>query len=568
MTDTVTSPAAALAPHPAASFVVAPTPSAPRVLSIAGTDPTGGAGIQADLKTIGALGGYGMAVVTALVAQNTRGVHSVHVPDVGFLVEQLDAVSDDVAIDAVKLGMLHSTPLIDAVSDWLEPVRPAIVVLDPVMVATSGDRLLDAAAEQAVRELCRRVDLVTPNLAELAVLVSTDRAHVARPRTWSDAIAQARHLATTTGTTVLLKGGHLDGVDCPDAIVTASAVDEVPGRRIATTNTHGTGCSLSSAMATLAAEQLRQAPDEEVDWVAALRAAKAWLTGALEHGAALLVGEGNGPLDHFHATRAALRAVTAHEDAGLADAGLADAGLADAERGAAGLGDGSDSPALAAALDPDADRRDWAARQWTATTALRAEVDALDFLVGLRDGTLDESAFRWYLAQDALYLGQYARVLARASALAPTADEQEFWARSAASALEEEASLHRARLGDDPDAHPEPSATTLAYVNHLAAAADSYGELVAALLPCFWLYSDVGIRLAAANREGHPFGDWLGAYGDPAFAAATAEAIAIVDRAAAATGAAERGRMRRAFARSMQHERDFFAVPTTGIGAA
>src|SRR5690606_24816990 len=123
--------------------------------SIAGTDPTGGAGIQADLKSIGALGGYGMAVVTALVAQNTHGVRAVHVPPVSFLVEQLDAVSDDVTLDAVKLGMLHSTPLIDAVAVWLDQVRPSIVVLDPVMVATSGDRLLDAAAEAAIRRLCR-----------------------------------------------------------------------------------------------------------------------------------------------------------------------------------------------------------------------------------------------------------------------------------------------------------------------------------------------------------------------------------------------------------------------------
>ena len=119
----------------------------PRVLSIAGTDPTGGAGIQADLKSIAANGGYGMAVVTALVAQNTRGVRSVHLPPVSFLVEQLDAVSDDVTIDAVKIGMLGQADLIEAVAAWLARVRPPVIVLDPVMIATSGDRLLDASAE-------------------------------------------------------------------------------------------------------------------------------------------------------------------------------------------------------------------------------------------------------------------------------------------------------------------------------------------------------------------------------------------------------------------------------------
>ncbi len=136
----------------------------PRVLSVAGTDPTGGAGIQADLKSIAANGGYGMAVITALVAQNTHGVRSVHVPPVSFLTEQLDAVSDDVQIDAVKIGMLATAEVVHAVGDWLDRVAPPIVVLDPVMVATSGDRLLDPDAEQALRGLVSRVNLVTPGI--------------------------------------------------------------------------------------------------------------------------------------------------------------------------------------------------------------------------------------------------------------------------------------------------------------------------------------------------------------------------------------------------------------------
>ena len=144
--------------------------SIPRVLSIAGTDPTGGAGIQADLKSIAANGGYGMAVVTALVAQNTMGVRSVHLPPASFLIEQLDAVSDDVEIDAVKIGMLANAEIIDTVRGWLGRVRPPLVVLDPVMVATSGDRLLDVEAEVAMRSLLSQVDLVTPNIPELAVL--------------------------------------------------------------------------------------------------------------------------------------------------------------------------------------------------------------------------------------------------------------------------------------------------------------------------------------------------------------------------------------------------------------
>src|SRR5690606_25623403 len=206
----------------------------PRVLSIAGSDPSGGAGIQADLKTIGALGGYGMAVLTALTAQNTRGVRAVHIPPADFLAAQLRAVSDDIAIDAVKLGMLHSTPLIETVGEWLDATRPPIVVLDPVMVATSGDRLLDRRAEAAVRRLCERADLVTPNVPELAVLTGGTPAY-----DWDEAVDQARRLAATTDAAVLLKGGHLPGPTTRDAIVTGDEVRAVTGRRLDSTSTHG-----------------------------------------------------------------------------------------------------------------------------------------------------------------------------------------------------------------------------------------------------------------------------------------------------------------------------------------
>ena len=159
----------------------------PRVLSIAGSDPSGGAGIQADLKSIAAVGGYGMAALTALTAQNTRGVRGVHVPPAEFLRAQLDAISDDIAIDAVKIGMLANAEVIAEVADWLRQHRPGVVVVDPVMVATSGDRLLDAAAERALGELLPLADLVTPNLAELAVLAGAP----APAESWAEALEQA-----------------------------------------------------------------------------------------------------------------------------------------------------------------------------------------------------------------------------------------------------------------------------------------------------------------------------------------------------------------------------------------
>ncbi|QJW36989.1 bifunctional hydroxymethylpyrimidine kinase/phosphomethylpyrimidine kinase [Cellulosimicrobium protaetiae] len=279
-------------------------PSRPRVLSIAGTDPTGGAGIQADLKSFAAHGAYGMAVTTALVAQNTHGVRSVHVPGPAFLREQLDAVSDDVEIDAVKIGMVADEANAREIGAWLDALATARtdsglprpwVVLDPVMVATSGHRLLDAGAEQAVRDLAARADVVTPNLPELAVLAGQDVA-----TTWDDALHQATSYATTSDTVVLLKGGHLTGATSPDALVApgttpdaAPVVTTFDAARVHTLHTHGTGCSLSAALAALR-------PQRE-GWAEAARDAKAWLTGALRAGSALRVGTGRGPVDHLHA---------------------------------------------------------------------------------------------------------------------------------------------------------------------------------------------------------------------------------------------------------------------------
>lgn len=264
----------------------------PRILSIAGTDPTGGAGIQADLKSIAANGGYGMAVVTALVAQNTHGVRSVHTPLVEFLRQQLDAVSDDVVIDAVKIGMLGSREVTETVTDWLAGVQPPATVLDPVMVATSGDRLLSSDAEDALRRLLYRVDLVTPNLPELGVLLNEPEA-----QTWDEALAQGRRLASAYSLAVLVKGGHLAGDTAPDALVVPDGaggftVTQVRSERVATQNTHGTGCSLSAAMATMFART--------GNWEQALDAAKAWLQEALETADLLDVGAGHGPVNHFH----------------------------------------------------------------------------------------------------------------------------------------------------------------------------------------------------------------------------------------------------------------------------
>jgi hydroxymethylpyrimidine kinase/phosphomethylpyrimidine kinase len=488
------------------------------VLSIAGTDPTGGAGIQADLKSIAANGGYGMAVVTALVAQNTRGVRSVHVPPVEFLAEQLDAVSDDVEIDAVKIGMLATTEVIGTVRAWLGRVNPPVVVLDPVMVATSGDRLLDEDAEQALRDLAHRADLLTPNIPELAILADEPVA-----ADWTAVVAQAGRVSAHYGVRVLAKGGHLAGERMPDALVDATGttdmpdatveVIEFPGIRIDTTNTHGTGCSLSSALATRYARS--------GDWPAAVRESKRWLTEAIRHGADLEVGSGHGPVSHL---------------AGLWARGGIDT-----------------NPR------PEEVETDW----WECIRGIREGIDDLPFVRGLGDGTLDRPAFLWYLAQDALYLRDYSRVLAEASRLAPTTDEQTFWAAAAHGALAAELQLHESWITPDDMRDARPSDTTTAYLNHLLACAarGDYAVLIAALLPCFWLYQDVGTRLHPLAHPEHPYRSWLDTYADQAFEASTRDAIGIVTRTAAAVSETSRTAMLEAFRASAAHEHAFFAAP-------
>lgn len=471
------------------------------ILSIAGSDPSGGAGIQADLKSIAACGGYGMAVISALTAQNTHGVRAVHVPPPAFLGEQLRAISDDVQIDAIKIGMLANAQIITELTDWLENIRATTkipVVFDPVMIATSGDRLLDHAAEEALAKLMQYTDVLTPNIPELAVLAHTEVAN-----NWEEVIVQAREVASTYSVLVLAKGGHLVGPLCPDALIDSTGViHEVSTARLDTHNTHGTGCSFSSALATHYART--------GDWVQALKSAKKWLNTAITEADRLQVGSGHGPVNHF------------------------------AQYWANNCASTSDSMGT------------W----WESIASIREGIDDLEFIRGLKDGTLNHDDFEDYLGQDALYLQTYARVMSRASELAPTTSEQRFWASSASACLEDELELHRGRLDQWV---PEPSATTTSYLNHLLSRSNDYAVLVAAVLPCFWIYQDVGKRLAAANHRGHPYGDWLKTYSSPEFDAATAHVIEITGSLFDAADELTRAKMFKAFEASSQHELYFFA---------
>ena len=264
----------------------------PRLLSIAGSDSGGGAGIQADLKTFSALGCFGMTAITALTAQNTTGVRAIHGVPLDMLRDQIDAVLEDIGVDAVKIGMLHSPEIVQVVANAIDRHALPHVVLDPVMVATSGAVLIDSPAIAAlVRELFGRAVLVTPNLDEAALLVGRPLASEV------DMEVAARELLAKGARAVLVKGGHLAGEVVSDLLqVAGSAPYWMRAPRIATANTHGTGCTLSSAIAAHLA-----LGHTLLD---AVEAARTYVRGALLAGVTVKTGQGSGPLNHGFAPQA------------------------------------------------------------------------------------------------------------------------------------------------------------------------------------------------------------------------------------------------------------------------
>ena len=257
-------------------------------LTIAGSDSGGGAGIQADLKTFSALGVYGASVITALTAQNTKGVAAIHDVPAEFIAAQIDAVFSDLDVGAVKIGMVSRRAVIAVIATGLERWQQRKVVLDPVMVATSGDRLLAADAVDALKaELMPRALVVTPNLPEAAALLDAPLAE-----TEAEMRAQGERLLTLGAKAVLIKGGHGSGAESVDFLIEPAGFTRLAADRIATSNTHGTGCTLSAAIAAGLAKGL--------DLAVAVRAAKAYVTDALAAANRIEIGSGHGPLHHFH----------------------------------------------------------------------------------------------------------------------------------------------------------------------------------------------------------------------------------------------------------------------------
>lgn len=262
----------------------------PIAVTIAGSDSSGGAGIQADLKTFSALGVYGASVIAALTAQNTRGVQGIHDVPPTFVTQQIDSVFSDLSVGAVKIGMLSRPETIEAVADGLARHRARNVVLDPVMVATSGDRLLAPEAIDALRKrLIPAALVITPNLPEAAALLDE-----AVARSEDEMRTQGERLLALGATAVLIKGGHGEAPESVDILVERLGTTRLPAPRIGTRNTHGTGCTLSSAIAAGLAKGLSLHD--------AVAAAKAYVTAAIAASERLTIGHGSGPVHHFHAS--------------------------------------------------------------------------------------------------------------------------------------------------------------------------------------------------------------------------------------------------------------------------
>ncbi len=511
----------------------------PRILTIAGSDCSGGAGIQADLKSILAAGGYGMSALTALTAQNTTGVQSVHVPPQEFLRAQLESIASDVSIDAVKIGMLANAEICAVVADFLAHLPTHTpVVLDPVMVATSGDELLDASAQDALRSLCPRATVITPNLKELAVLTGQPE-----PSDFDTAATLATTWAQSTNVAVVVKGGHLTGPQADNAWVSPTGeVHRVASPRVDTPHTHGTGCSLSAALATRLAHG--EAGPQALHW------ATRWLNEAIAHAAELHVGnspQSHGPVNHNYRL--------AHQ---------------------AALCDSTYNPAAPAPATPTPDPVVSAAGPhtqalWEAAAQHWLGICELDFIRGLAAGTVPKEDFDFYLAQDALYLNSYAVALSGvAQRDGVAAHEAAFWQASSVECVEEEASLHRNWLGSRPTL--APSRVTRAYTDFLVATThtDTYAVAAAAVLPCFWLYAAVGKLLADANHPNHPYTAWLSVYGGEDFLDSTRQAIELVEHALESADTPTRRRAQDAFCLASRHEVDFFdqASRRYGTGGA
>lgn len=502
----------------------ADAPSRLRVLSIEGSDPIGGAGTMADMKAFTAQGVFGYAAMTSVLAQNTQGVTSIVNMDPDFLVAQLNAVSDDAVIDSMKIGMLGTPELVEAVKGWLstlearyraEGLPKPVVVLDPVMYAKSGDALLTPQAEHALRSIIAMADIITPNVPELAALADADQ----NASDIDTLESMASEVCARYGVAVYAKGGALalaGGTSSTDILAEPSdegavvRVTRIEGRAVRTHNVHGTGDTLSSTLAAL-----RPQCDT---WEQAARRAKTWMNGAIAAADRLHVGKGHGPVDF----------TWRHAPTGMR----------------------------------------FSADYWNRVRPIRERIHGMRFITSMVDATLSLEDFAFYLHQDDIYLTDYTSLLALASSRADRLDERVFFAQAASGGVDSEVMFHHdwfVKHGFDPSPVSR-SEVTAAYIGHEHRVADSgsYARLAAVVMPCFWLYAAMGkemreqVREKHIDVETHPFGEWIRMYSDPEFTESTLREVQICDRLAAQASIDEYEHMMHAALVSSEHEFRFF----------
>lgn len=525
-------------------------PACPRVLTIAGTDPSGGAGIQADLKSITVAGGYAMGVVTALVAQNTCGVNAIELPPARIISLQLDALSTDVTIDAVKIGMLANVDYIEAVRNWLEAQQIPIVVIDPVMVATSKDRLLDPEAEQALIDLLPLATIITPNTPELEVLAQYPADSIT---SYEQAQAASLDVAEKYGVGVIIKGGHLKDDQIVNAYIDDHGIYTTQTYRSSSSSTHGTGCSMSSALATRLA--LGDTPERALEWVTS------WLSDAIEAGESLKIGKGHGPADHSWQTRRLVKAASSapgiHTYFDREKLENPDQGNQLVERI---YGDYEFTEPQLQGTGP------WTKLCWSAISPIVDAIYRMPFIQHLAAGTLSARNFTFYLRQDSLYLEKYQRFLSYLGALATAQDQKMFWSTSASQSIEVEKEMQRDWLSQDRSeaanevANLSITPITSGYTDFLFARAgfDGYVPAVGAALPCPWMYMEIGLWLFRYQRADHPYRAWLEMYSDPEMIAYSTQGIQILEDEMAHASPTDRAGALRAFVEAAQWEYHFF----------
>lgn len=451
-------------------------------LSIAGSDSSGGAGIQADLKTMTMNGVYGMSAVTALTAQNTTGVFAIDTVSPEFLREQIDAVFRDIPPDAVKVGMVSSPDLVDVIAERMSHYGVKNLVIDPVMVATSGSALSsDETVVRLQEKLIPFARVITPNIPEGEVLTGMKIES-------KEDMERAAHLMNERfGCAVLLKGGH--GLkDADDLLCEDGKLTWFKGERIDTDNTHGTGCTLSSAIASNLAK--------EMDLPDAIRRAKDYLSKALDTG--LNLGEGCGPLNHIFALTE-----TESDDQNPSEQSLSEK-----------------------MLDRVAD--------------LWESYSVHPFVLGLRDGTLDREKFRRYIVQDYLYLVEYAKVFALGLARSKSPETLHLFSDYINVLTGDEMDIHRGYMGrfeitqEELDATPR-SLDNLSYTSYMLRIAYEEDEvaILAAILACAISYEAIARRMVEENPacvDDAFYGDWIRGYAADDYARQNKKLTGMLDR--------------------------------------